>query len=600
MKILTVIVLLLFKLSLMANAYAQSRGGAFATVPPPGAAQSPAVAAPQPTAAQPSGAARPTLPTQQAAQQQQEQLRIVADPATNSLIIYGTAQEFQNIKNILKELDAIPRQVLLDVLIMEVSLDDSEQFGIDYELNRGTTTIFDRNFGSRGAVLGRVLSQIGVPATGPSLFPAGISGVIGTNQTVRALINALMTDSRVRILSSPSVLATDNRPARIQVGSEEPQATGTLTAATGAVTPSSSTTIQYRNTGRIVTIIPQVNSQGLVNLQILAEVSQRGTNVTVGQDSYPSFDIRQAETTAVVHDGATLAIGGIIAENRSRDRRGIPYLMDIPVVGRFFGTTSDTMRRTELIMLITPNVIRNRNEAATVTDEFKAKLSDARKELERLEKDQAKLKPKPRPEALPPMPVPNTVPEAPKPNPSNVPDRGTVAPSAQPISSNVWENSPQGATAATFSAPSETVELPHAAAVEGRAADARGNVPAAPGSSDRVEPKPQGFALSMLPARPQPPVVAVLKPEATKPPETMGRIWAVQVASLADNEDAEILAAKLRHDGQQAYVMMARVEDKIWHRVRIGKFVSQQEAEELKKALASMKEFRQAYVALNN
>ena len=430
MKIFTIVLIYLFLFTGAVSVQSQSRGGVFAAAAAPG--QPPAAVTPQPVAPQPPGVARPTTPTQQT-QQQQEQLRIVADPATNSLIIYGTAQEFQNIKNILKDLDAVPRQVLLDVLIMEVSLNDSEQFGIDYEINRGTNaTIFDRQFGSQGAVLGRVLSQLGIPTAGASFFPAGISGVIGTSQTVRALINALMEDSRIRILSSPSVLATDNRPARIQVGSEEPQATGTLTAATGAVTPSSSTTIQYRNTGRIVTIIPQVNSQGLVNLQILAEVSQRGGNVPVGQDSYPSFDIRQAETTAVVQDGDTLAIGGIIAENRNRERRGIPYLMDIPVFGRFFGTTSESLRRTELVMLITPNVIRNRSEGTTVTEEFKGKLSDARNELERLARDQAKSKPKPRPQELAPMPEPHVPQETPKPNPSSVPGRGGETLPAQP------------------------------------------------------------------------------------------------------------------------------------------------------------------------
>ena len=131
-----------------------------------------------------------------------------------------------------------------------------------------------------------------------------------------------------------------------------------------------------------------MNSQGLVNLQILAEVSQRGANVTVGTDSFPAFDIRQAETTAVVQNGDTLVIGGIIADNRSHDRTGIPYLMDIPVFGRFFGTTTELTRRTELIMLITPNVIRNREESRATTEEFKNKVLGIRNELERLRRDQ--------------------------------------------------------------------------------------------------------------------------------------------------------------------------------------------------------------------
>jgi len=353
----------------------QSQGTIAAAVPipslPPTAGTTPpAVSPPAPTAP----GARP-----------QEQLRIVPDPATNSLIIYGTAQEFQNIKNILKELDIIPRQVLLDVLVAEVTLADNDKFGLEYEILRkgGDVRIFDRAFGSRASILTGLAGAAAAGGPGPQV----LSAVIGTGGDIRAFINVLMTDSRVKVLSSPSVLATDNRPARIQVGSEEPIPTGTVQSPVSGGTITSSTTIQYRNTGRILTIIPQVNAKGLVNLQIKAEVSQRGGNVTVGTDSFPSFDTRDAETTAIVQDGETLVLGGIIADRKTRSRTGIPYLMDIPVIGRFFGTTTDDANRTELIMLITPHVIRDREEAKSVTDEFKEKLSTVTREIERMKKE---------------------------------------------------------------------------------------------------------------------------------------------------------------------------------------------------------------------
>src|SRR5262249_58978251 len=114
-------------------------------------------------------------------------------------------------------------------------------------------------------------------------------------------------------------------------------------------------------------------SQGLVNLQILAEVSAINTTATVQlgtSGSFPSFDIRQAETTAVVQDGDSLAIGGIIADNKNETRTGIPYLMDVPVLGRLFRTTNDTSIRTELIFLITPHVVRNRSEGTAGTQEI--------------------------------------------------------------------------------------------------------------------------------------------------------------------------------------------------------------------------------------
>lgn len=583
MKTFTVAFLFLFSFTMIANAQSQSRGG-FAAAAAPGQPAAPGAVTPPPVAPQPPGVARPTTPAAPTGQQQQEQLRIVADPATNSLIIFGTAQEFQNIKNILKDLDAVPRQVLLDVLIAEVTHTDDQKLGVDYEiLRRNPQSIFGSAFPSAGAI--RSLATELFPS-GPGQFKGGVTGVFGGDD-IRALVNALQSDSRVKILSSPSVLATDNRPARIQVGSEEPVPTGTITAAVGTV--ASSTTIQYRNTGRIVTIIPQVNSRGLVNLQILAEVSQRGTPVQIGNtnDRFPSFDTRQAETTAVVQDGDTLAIGGIIAENVIKDRNGIPYLMDIPVVGRFFGFTSDKVTRTELVMLITPHVIRNRDEARTVTHEFKNSLATVRNELERIARDQAKLKPKPLPQALPPMPEPNPIEPMPQPTPSSIaPRQGGWVPSiAPPVGVAMFAGQAQAHT---------TVPM------EGRAEEPAENFPAPEINREVVTPKPQGFALSLAPVPVQVPApIVTAKPAAGKNANKQSRIWALQVAALAENRDAESMAAKLRKVGHQAYVLTSQVAEKIWHRVRIGKFENQNDAQELKKALATSKEFRQAYVALN-
>src|SRR5262249_32614842 len=376
--------------------------GAYAAAQVPAPAGQPAAPQPAPGVPVPPGlaplppSAVPRAPTPGApgapTAKPEEQLRIVADPATNSLIVYGTAQEFQNIKNILKELDAVPRQVLLDVLILEITLSENESLGFDYSVMENFPAKFGgQQFPSQGA-----LSNLGPLFPAGGKFGAGLSAVFGNGQ-IKAFINAVASDSRVKILSSPSVLATDNRPARIQVGSQQPVATGSVstpitTGTTAATTTgfATSSTIQYQNTGRIVTIIPQVNSQGLVNLQILAEVSQINQQATVQlgtAGSFPSFDIRQAETTAVVQDGDTLAIGGIIADNRTQTRTGIPYIMDIPVIGRFFRTTTDAIIRTDLIMLITPHVVSNRSQGTAVTEELKSKLSLLRDELERMRLD---------------------------------------------------------------------------------------------------------------------------------------------------------------------------------------------------------------------
>jgi general secretion pathway protein D len=557
----------------------------------------PGLAPPLPTAPRAPAPGAPGAPMAKP----EEQLRIVADPATNSLIIYGTAQEFQNIKNILKELDAVPRQVLLDVLVAEVTLDDSESLGFDYEILRksGGVQIFDRTFGSRGGLLSGALAGAGAPnAGGISQLPPGLSGIVWMGDVARAFINAIMRDSRVKILSAPSVLASDNRPARIQVGSEEPIATGQLTAATGAASPSTSTTIQYRNTGRIVTIIPQVNSKGLVNLQALIEVSQRGANVNVGgsTDSFPSFDLRQAETTAVVQDGDTLAIGGIIAENKTNDRTGIPYLMNIPVLGRFFGTTSEATRRTELIMLITPHVIRNRSEGTAVTEEFKSKLSALRNDLERMrldrERDLEKMKRDWQQQQSPAVPVPSD--EPPSPSPSSSPAR-PESPTAPLRNINL---PPQGLPSIPPSqAPEGPISGGPSSLFVSRVLSPQ-PVPAGEKLTEPGRPRKESPGSMSLVAPKEQPRANPIATNAAREPSRRGAVWTVQVASLNQTRDAEGVADKLKGKGYDSYVVAAEVKSKIWHRVRVGQGVDLSEAFELRTRLKAQENFDQAFIAL--
>jgi len=585
-----------------------SFGSGFAAVPTPGQpppqptpstpapAPPPPGQPPRPSAPPPGGPGGPQQP------KPEEQLRIVADPGTNSLIIYGTAQEFQNIKNILKDLDTVPRQVLMDVLIAEVQLNNDETFGVDYEIAGGPVTFLGRTFGSRGSVLTGILSQTAAPGTGSIIsgFPQGITGIIGNSQTVRALINALQSDSRVRILSSPSVLASDNRPARIQVGTEEPIATGQIIAATGAANPSSSTTIQYRNTGRIVTIVPQVNSQGLVNLQILAEVSQRGLNVTVGTDSFPAFDIRQAETTAVVQNSETLVIGGIIADNRSRDRTGIPYLMDVPVFGRFFGTTTDRVRRTELIMLITPNVIRNREESRDITEEFKAKVSAAKREVERMRREQEQKVDELR--KNPPEPPTDTIPEQ--------PDAGTPAQegAAKGQQSPAPKKAPEAkaAPAATSTKPparsshaaqqqqSAPVRQPIEIRLHGRQEPPGGrsgtNAAAEGGAPPTGKPSAnndQDGREFIAPGAPATTPDAVQTREALSPAGSAEvPVWVVQIMSFGPEADARALADKLKARGYNVSILSPEATGEARHRVEIGPLQRRSEAQAVQRELA--------------
>lgn len=563
--------------------------GAYAAVPAPGQVAPPAVAIPAPGTPVPAVPPRPGAQTPQSQQQQQEQLRIVPDPATNSLIVYGTVQEFQNIKAILKDLDAIPRQVLIEAIVLQVDLNDNETFGVDYQIMRKSgVEIFDGKLSSQGRLLSGAIAAF---AKG-----GGLSGVIGTNDTIRAFLVALMTDTRVKLLSSPSVLAADNRPARIQVGSEEPIPTGTITAATGAVTPSSSTTIQYRNTGRILTIIPQVNAKGLVNLQIKAEVSARGDDVPFGNgETFPSFNTQDAETTAVVHDGETLVIGGLVGERKSRTRSGIPYLMDIPVVGRFFGTTSDESRRTELIMLITPHVIRNQNEARYVTDEFKAKVNAVRNELERIERERARTQPR----LLPPEPEqPSVEPKANEEKPPFAPSRfvpGRGA-SVTPSQSSVTVLSNVGAVQVTPPQRMAEAKAPNPSDYQQPAgAPARGEATVL--AAKASPPTPPAYMLSLgQPVAPASPARPLAERQNDR---KQSREWAVQIAAVNARKDADAMVLGLRKNGYEAYVMTVQTESKTWYRVRVGQFSDIASAKQLRQSLVDVLQFKGAYVAAN-
>jgi general secretion pathway protein D len=146
--------------------------------------------------------------------------------------------------------------------------------------------------------------------------------------------------------------------------------------------------IQYRDTGKILTIIPQVNSAGLVNMEIRLEVSAVGVD-SFGDTNSPSFTSREAETTVVVQNGESVLIGGIIDDQMTRSRSGVPFLMDIPVLGRLFRSESERLDRTELLILITPYVIRDRQEARAITEEFKNRLHGLQEMLDRVQGSKA-------------------------------------------------------------------------------------------------------------------------------------------------------------------------------------------------------------------
>lgn len=334
-----------------------------------------------------------------------EEVRIVADEVTNSLVILATRRDYQLIVDVLKRIDVVPRQVVLEVMIAEVVLNKALEFGVSYALAQGkignllpkgtttgsTTDNTNTNTQNTSTTPGTDLLARGFNSLGGGLLGAatripsngGGFAIISPSDNFQIFLHALQSLTDVKMLSAPHIIAADNREAHILVGQSIPILTSssqsTVVNAGNIVNQ-----VQYRDTGKILTVLPQVNSEGLVNLQIRQEVSAV-LSTTFGSTNSPSFSTREAETTVVVQDGETVLIGGIIDDAISHNRSGLPFLMDIPVIGRAFRSDSDSVDRTELLVTITPSVIRSKDEARRVTDDYSERiegLTDLRRAME--------------------------------------------------------------------------------------------------------------------------------------------------------------------------------------------------------------------------
>jgi len=300
-------------------------------------------------------------------------VRIIHDEITNSLIIQTTPQEFAEIERTLLQLDVLPRQVLIDAQIYEVTLSDSLSVGLSAILqNRGTLAPNPPGPQTTASFLG---------VNGPPALAAQTFAFVGRTRELVAFLNASENRSRVRTLSAPSVLVKDNTVADFQVGAEVPvPTTSSVTPVQSGGTNLFAQTISFRPTGVIMRVRPQINESGTLTLEISQEVSQATANTTSAVVA-PVIGKTSVNSTIVVQDSQTIAIGGFIRENKELSRSRLPLLGRIPVAGVLFGNTNNSTTRTELIVLITPHVLRTREEADVSTEELKSKLRDVQKLL---------------------------------------------------------------------------------------------------------------------------------------------------------------------------------------------------------------------------
>uniref|UniRef100_UPI0009E8EA61 type II secretion system secretin GspD n=1 Tax=uncultured Acidovorax sp. TaxID=158751 RepID=UPI0009E8EA61 len=283
-------------------------------------------------------------------------VRVMPDEQNNSILVWSTRAEFQKIESTLKRLDLPPTQVLIEASIIEVTLGDDLKYGLQWAFS-------DTHRGGPGSGLIGAL---------PSASTGGFSYTLkDTLGNMRVTLNALAAKSLIKVISSPSLMVLDNQTATIAVGTQQPIRTGETTNL-NTVGNTTTTTYQYKDTGVQLAVQPSVNSGDLVTMDISQSVTDVGDEDAVtGQRAFLQ---RQISSKVAVRSGEAVVLGGLIKDNSSSGRSGVPLLSGLPVVGGLFGATTNSSGRTELLVVITPKVVRTDPEIREVSEELRDRL----------------------------------------------------------------------------------------------------------------------------------------------------------------------------------------------------------------------------------
>jgi general secretion pathway protein D len=293
-------------------------------------------------------------------------IRVIADEVNNALIVMTTAQGYRLVEEALRKMDIMPRQVLVEASIIEVNLKDELRFGLQW---------FFKTSGGRMGVSGKaVLSSGTSDILGVGPFPAFSYSIVDSAGQITAVLNTLASESKIDVLSNPTLVVLDNQTANIKVGDQVPIRTSESTStATSGIAPVITSTIEFRDTGVMLGVKPQVNPGGLVTLQITQEVNDVKQTTSSGIDS-PTITQRMINTVVAIQSGETVILGGLIKENKNKSNSGVPGLKDIPILGALFGETHKSVDRTELVVLITPRVINSPEDARNLAEDFRSKM----------------------------------------------------------------------------------------------------------------------------------------------------------------------------------------------------------------------------------
>jgi type II secretion system protein D len=279
----------------------------------------------------------------------EREITIQGDKQSNTVLVSASPRYMERVKEMIYKLDVDPPQVLIQVMLAEVTLDSRDEWGVNLRamFDIGSTTVSGGYGLARGFVNG-----IGVP------------NLAIASSDFNLLIRALQSQGRLQVLSNPSIMAANNSPARIQVGETIQVPTSTSITSAGSVY----STVENEEIGVILSVTPSINPDGFVRMTINPEISNLSNRTTqISEDfSSPIITRRTADTTVTVHDGQTIVLGGLISDRFERRMRKVPVLGDIPLVGKLFQAETEETAKTELLIVLTPHVIASPAEFARV------------------------------------------------------------------------------------------------------------------------------------------------------------------------------------------------------------------------------------------
>jgi general secretion pathway protein D len=313
-------------------------------------------------------------------------IRVVADDKNNAVVVYARPRDYRMVEDLIRKLDIVPLQVLIEATIAEVTLNDSLRFGLQFFLKEGNSRFINTSGnttggfgGAGGSSLGTGINTnadlgIGTAADVLSVIP-GFNYVLGAGSS-RLILSALSSVTDVNVVSSPQLLVLDHQTAFLQVGDQVPVP---VQSAVSILSPGAPivNSIAFRDTGVILQVTPRVNTTGLVTMEIEQEVSDVAKTTSSNIDA-PTIAQRRIASTVIVQDGQTVALGGLIKDSRDVSRGGVPGLSDLPLLGPLFRATSKGRGRTELLVLLTPSVVRSPEQARRVTDELRERMQNVR------------------------------------------------------------------------------------------------------------------------------------------------------------------------------------------------------------------------------